>query len=338
MNQAATGPSSRPRDIGVVVIGRNEGERLRRCLHSIDTAEHPVVYVDSASTDGSVALARACGVEVVELDMSIPFTPSRARNVGFAELRRRFEGVRWVQFVDGDCELIAGWLSAARDFMSNRERVVAVRGRLRERFPERSIYNRLLDDAVELPDSEIDACGGIVMMRCDAFEASGGFRADLFVGEERELCRRLRLSDGQIWRINRAMAWHDLDMMHFHQWWRRTKRTGFSNAQGMHLFGADDRSVGRHVWRAVAWAAVLPAVILAATWAFGAAALVALLLYPLQVLRMTLSMSGRFSHRLASATFLMLGKFPELLGQIQFWTSRQPVVHARSFDKSQGSV
>ncbi len=39
--------------LGVVVIGRNEGERLRRCLESVLGATPGVVYVDSGSSDGS---------------------------------------------------------------------------------------------------------------------------------------------------------------------------------------------------------------------------------------------------------------------------------------------
>ena len=39
--------------LGIVTIGRNEGERLRRCLSSVVGRGMPVVYVDSDSTDGS---------------------------------------------------------------------------------------------------------------------------------------------------------------------------------------------------------------------------------------------------------------------------------------------
>ena len=41
-------------DIGIVAIGRNEGERLRRCLNSVIGRGLRVVYVDSNSTDDSV--------------------------------------------------------------------------------------------------------------------------------------------------------------------------------------------------------------------------------------------------------------------------------------------
>ena len=107
--------------LGIVIIGRNEGERLRRCLASVVGCEFAVVYVDSGSTDGSVELARAMGVEVVELDMSHVFTAARARNAGFARLEQVDPGIKLVQFVDGDCEVVQGWLDHARRAFSTRD-------------------------------------------------------------------------------------------------------------------------------------------------------------------------------------------------------------------------
>ena len=74
--------------IGVVVIGRNEGQRLERCLRSLAQGADKVMYVDSGSTDGSLQLAANLGVEVLALDMSTPFTAARARNEGFAALHQ----------------------------------------------------------------------------------------------------------------------------------------------------------------------------------------------------------------------------------------------------------
>ena len=65
---------------GAVVIGRNEAERLRHCLNSLLGGGLTIVYVDSDSVDGSAALARSLGAEVVQLDLSRPFTAARARN------------------------------------------------------------------------------------------------------------------------------------------------------------------------------------------------------------------------------------------------------------------
>src|SRR4051812_49502751 len=59
-------------DVGVVAIGRNEGERLGRCLRSVVGRVAAAVYVDSNSTDDSVGLARALGADVGRLDVSPP--------------------------------------------------------------------------------------------------------------------------------------------------------------------------------------------------------------------------------------------------------------------------
>src|ERR1044071_10482116 len=93
---------------GVVVIGRNEGERLRRCFESLGSLARRAVYVDSGSTDGSIALARSFGAEVVELPADRPFTAARARNAGVDRLVANFPKTGLVQFVDGDCRVAEG--------------------------------------------------------------------------------------------------------------------------------------------------------------------------------------------------------------------------------------
>ena len=103
-------------NIGVVVIGRNEGERLRRCLKSVTGITERVVYVDSGSTDGSVAMAFDMGLGVVELDLHIPFTAARARNEGSKLLLQLAPSLDYIQFVDGDCELVGGWLETSAAF------------------------------------------------------------------------------------------------------------------------------------------------------------------------------------------------------------------------------
>ena len=176
---------------GVVVIGRNEGERLRQCLMSLPRAS-VIVYVDSGSSDGSVQRARHLGADVIELDMRAPFTAARARNAGFRRLREISPDFEYVQFVDGDCELIDGWLEDAISFLNAHADVGAVCGRRRERYPERSIYNWLCDREWDGPVGDVRYSGGDVMIRADALEAVGGYRDDLIAGEEPELCVRLR--------------------------------------------------------------------------------------------------------------------------------------------------
>jgi len=321
------------KQLGVVVIGRNEGERLRRCLESMSGVAPVIAYVDSGSTDGSVEMARARGVEVVELDMSVPFTAARARNAGFARLRQLAPDIELVQFVDGDCEVIAGWLEEAMAFLREHADVACVCGRLRERFPERSVYNRLCDFEWDRPPGETEACGGIAMMRAQVFAELGAFREDMVAGEEPELCQRMRAKGWKVWRLPSAMAWHDAAMTRFGQWWKRSKRTGFGNAQRLWLTGsATDASIVRQTLRTWLWAAALPLFTLIATLALGRIALVLLLLYPLQLVRIALGMKRGWRFNLERAFFLVLGKFPELLGQVQFWSGHKKRRGSTSFD------
>src|SRR5690349_8029988 len=155
--------------VGLVAIGRNEGERLKRCLRSARPQVKELVYVDSGSSDDSVAFARSLGVHVVELDTSIPFTAARARNEGARRLREVMPDVQFVQFVDGDCELDAAWIARALAEFSERPRAAVVCGRRRERFPEASVYNRLCDIEWATPVGQAAACGGDFLARLDAF-------------------------------------------------------------------------------------------------------------------------------------------------------------------------
>jgi len=305
--------------LGVVAIGRNEGERLKKCLESVVGIAQRVVYVDSASIDGSAEMARLMGIEVVSLDVRIPFTAARARNEGFKRLRELAPDLAYVQFVDGDCELVDGWLERAANFLGDHEDVAAVGGRLREKYPARSIYNMLCDIEWDTPTGEAKTCGGIAMMRAGAFERVRGYRPDLIAGEEPELCVRLRTAGWRIWRLGEEMALHDAAMTRFGQWWKRMLRGGYAFAQGADLHGAPPERhcvrESRGIWF---WGLGIPVGVLGLVLWWGGWGLVLLLIYPLQIVR--LFMRGRRSPRENwwRALFLVIGKFPEMFGQTKF--------------------
>ena len=308
-------------NLGVVVIGRNEGLRLIGCFDSLPNA--PVVYVDSGSTDGSVAAARQRHVEVVELDLGIPFTAARARNAGFAQLTRTCPDLKYVQFVDGDCQLLTGWTTSALAFLESRPDVAAVCGRLRERYPERSVYNWLCDKEWDRPSGEVRSCAGNVMMRVLALRNVNGFREDVIAAEEDELCVRLRAAKWRIWRLSDAMAVHDAAMLHFRQWWRRAFRAGYAFAQGAYLHGSTS---DRHfVWesrRAWIWGLLLPLLCLLVAVALHPVGWTAFLIYPLQLLRLIANGSGSARDRARLAYFQLLARFPEGFGQLAFLRDR----------------
>ena len=321
-------------DVGVIAIGRNEGERLRLCLLCVVGRGMPVVYVDSASTDGSVDRARSMGAEVVALDMSLPFSAARARNAGFERLERLAPGLRYVQFVDGDCEVATGWIERAKAELDTKPEVAVVCGRRRERFPEASVYNRLADLEWDTPVGEATSCGGDAMMRADAFRDVGGFDSSVAAGEEPELCQRLREKGHKVLRIDAEMTLHDSAMLRFDQWWRRAVRSGYGAMDVATRFGQRGLFVG-HVESARRWAIAWPVAVVTvagaaalatrhAGWALLAAAL-AFAALPLQIARLALKQRRRvpdWKTALAYGVLTMIGKWANVAGQRHYRRDR----------------
>ena len=308
---------------GIVIIGRNEGVRLNNCIASVIDSAVTVVYVDSGSTDNSVNMALNQGVSVVKLDMSIPFTAARARNEGARHLLMLAPATVYIQFVDGDCEVVNHWMDQALHFLDQHPDVAVVYGRCRERHPEFSVYNLMCDIEWNMPIGQAKFCGGNALMRVDAFAQVDGFRASLIAGEEPELCVRLRALGWKIWRIDAEMVLHDAAMEKFSQWWRRGIRTGHAFAEGAYLHGsAPERLSVRATHRNWFWGLFFPAFILLVTLVCGPLGLTLSAIYPAQVIRLALRDQKTLPAPWWRAWFLVLGKFPEMLGQSKFLYSR----------------
>jgi len=308
--------------IGVVAIGRNEGERLRRCLESIGARAAAVVYVDSGSTDGSIALAHSFNVETVALDMTIPFTAARARNAGLDQLLKSHPDVEYVQFVDGDCEIVTGWLEKARAQLEARPDVAVVCGRRRERYPDASVYNRLCDIEWDTPIGEARAAGGDALMRVAAVRAVGGYNPDVIAAEDDELCLRIRQKGHKVLRIDADMTIHDAAMTRVGQWWKRATRCGYAYALGAHMHGAPpERHFVRERRRVLIWGFAVPFVALALAWPTYGLSLLLLLLYPLQAARIYRTTRRRNippGDALAWSVSCVASKFPEFNGVCRF--------------------
>lgn len=335
------------RRTGVIVIGRNEGERLRRCLVSVLAAEPAVVvYVDSGSGDGSPALARSLGVSVIELDPHLPFSAARGRNAGLEFLNAAHPALDFVQFVDGDCELRPGWLRNAADALDREADCAVVAGWLRERSPERSIYNRLADLEWNFSGTgEVEAVGGIFLARLGALTRHGGFDPTITAGEEPELCSRLRGAGWRIRRIDAEMATHDLAMTRLGQWWRRSMRFGYGSldvarrAKLPQFVRANRRARVWGMWLLVG--AVLATAAGSTRAPFADAALLAwIALWPAQWLRIAIGVARRGQPlRMACeyALFVHLSNFPHLLGQLWNQIDRSHGNHGRLVEHKAGA-
>jgi glycosyltransferase involved in cell wall biosynthesis len=331
--------------VGVIIIARNEGERLKRCLHSIGPSTDAIVYVDSGSTDGSVAFATILGVDVVRLCGSAPFTMGRARNEGFTHLRQRYPSIQLVQFIDGDCELETDWIQTARGWMEDHPEVAVVCGRRREKFPRASIYNMLCEIEWNTPVGAARACGGDAMVRVDFFERVGMFDPTLIAGEEPELCARIRSAGGGVYRLSENMTRHDAALFTFNAWWRRMSRCGYgakavvqrlSKRMPVNEVPFRDLTTSAVIWcdgwltllvftALVAHASGVPKIPVGSTggWLENAllALVVGLFVQALQCIRVAWLSRARGSplNVLIYAVFLQIGKWPQRLGQLLWY-------------------
>jgi cellulose synthase/poly-beta-1,6-N-acetylglucosamine synthase-like glycosyltransferase len=312
-------------DLSIVVIGRNEGTRLERCLASIHEMEKPgeveIIYVDSASTDGSVELASRMGAWTICVRPTRP-TAALGRNAGWRATTGTF-----VLFLDGDTIVHPRFVvDSLPDFSAD---IAVIWGNRREIHPEASIYNRVLDLDWISPPGIVDYCGGDALMRREALEMVGGYDETLIAGEEPEMCRRMRAAGWKILHVDRPMTGHDLAMTKWSQYWRRHLRTGYAYAEVSERF----RGSGLPFWEHEARHNRNRAILLSALGAVTVvASLVSLSFWPfLTLVALLLLLAIRTASKSAwkspdYSTSLLYGihshlqQIPIYLGQRQYWS------------------
>ena len=199
--------------LSVVVIGRNEGAHLARCLESVAAMDAPglsieTIYVDSHSTDRSLAIAESRGAQTLTLQQTRT-TAALARNVGWRAARGAT-----ILFLDGDTILEPHFVVRALPAFDDAS-VAVLWGHRRELYPRRSLYLRVLDlDWIYAPGFTL-FCGGDALFRRSALVAANGFDETLIAGEEPELCRRLRALGLRILHLDLPMTGHDLGILSF---------------------------------------------------------------------------------------------------------------------------
>lgn len=289
-----------------------------------------VVYVDSGSSDGSVAYARSLGTKVVELDATTPFTAARGRNAGFMVLHANGELPDFVQFIDGDCLLVPGWIAAGLSHLEMRTDLGIVTGWRSEIERGRSVYNAICDFEWHRPAGLIAACGGDMMVRAQTFLALGGFNPEVIAAEDDEFCVRVRKSGMGIERLPLPMTRHDAAMTRFSEWWRRAVRSGHGLAQVGHLHPEHCRADRRRVWF---FGLFLPLLALVGVALFLSGAVPAgglvmgavLAAYGLSWLRTAQGLiraSLPLQEALHHAMYLSLSKFPNLSGMFTYHLRR----------------
>lgn len=315
--------------LAVVTIGRNEGDRLLRCLQSLKAElppSAPIIYVDSGSTDDSVKLAQGLGAIVLNLDLSTPFTAARARNKGFEYIINHYPEIKYIQFLDGDCEICKNWLPTAQEKLDKQEKLAIVCGRRREKKPENSIYNRLINMEWNTPIGEAKACGGDALIRVEALKQVNGYNPNLICGEEPEMCIRLRERGWKIERLDKDMTYHDAAIYKFSQWWKRSIRSGWAVAEGYSMHGeSPENYMKKEHLSGYFWGFILPVISITLIGLTKGYSLILLLGYVLlmgKIYRYRLSYGEDKKSARIYAFWCVLSKFPQFIGQIKYWKNR----------------
>ena len=312
--------------VGVVVIGRNEGERLKKCLASVMTQAKSIVYVDSGSNDGSVNYAESLGVSVLQLDLSLPFSAARARNEGFEKLIELNKCIEFVQFIDGDCEMYSEWIDCGIGFLFSHPECAIVYGEVIERYPNASIYNWFCDIEWKTNIGECNYCGGIFIVRVMVFIENMGFNISMVAGEEPELCYRFRQKGWKIYHLGEKMVRHDAAMYYFVQWWKRRIRSGIAYIHGYYLHRNDKKPHElRENLRIFFWAFLIPVIIISSLFVLGPIGLTLLSVFPIQIIRLFFKMAQISDNKrkvFIYAVFTALEKIPQFYGQIIFLFKR----------------
>lgn len=314
-----TAGDARMSTVAAVVIGRNEGARLERCLMSLVPQVDQIIYVDSGSSDNSVAFARSLGVGVVELDTTTPFTAARARNAGFETVR----DADYVQFVDGDCGVVEYWIEKAQEALDNEPDIAIVTGWRSEIAPDASVYNGMAEVEWHRPAGDIAACGGDMMVRAEVFRAQGGFNAQVIASEDDEFCLRVGQAGHRVVRLPEQMTLHDSNIMHFSEWWKRTIRNGHGFAEVGRMHNPHFKRERQRVW---VYGAILPGL-------FVLTLLLRMWVVSLLILGVYINSWWRTSKGLQQeglspwkarhqAVFLTLSKIPNLVGMLTYHKRR----------------
>ena len=149
-----------------------------------------------------------------------------------------------------------------------------------------------------------------------------GFDPTVIAGEEPELCYRLRRQNWKIYRFDQKMTLHDANITCFSQWWKRSVRSGHAYAQGFALHGRD----GQHycvksslrIWL---WAIVIPIIVSLCAVIVDPAFLLFFTIYPIQFVKIAAVANQQidnWNYSFFYALFTIVGKWPELIGQILF--------------------
>jgi glycosyltransferase involved in cell wall biosynthesis len=262
-------------ELSVIIKTYNEAAKIAACLRSVlaetDPATTEVIVADSLSEDDTVKIASGFPVTVVQLRRAADRGCGSSGQLGF-----QYAGGKRVLLLDGDMELVPGFLAAANAALDADPRLAGVAGIIVDKVLTLEFQRRARNVPPASRPGEHDYLAGGGLFRMEALKDAGYLTdRNLHACEELEL--GLRLSD-RGWRLRR------LDRPSVHHYGHATPPLHllFARWRTKYVFGQGElvrAKLGtRHAARAIKGAQLYMTVI--GWWLLLLACLAALLLSP----------------------------------------------------------
>lgn len=181
--------------LSVIIVARNEERNIVRCISSVLKAtaslkDVEVLLVDSNSSDNTIEIAKQFPINIIRLKNGWQLSPSAGR----------FSGVNntlgeYILIIDGDMELLDGWVDFALNYFMDHNKVAAVMGRHYDRYIQAnmSYSSPQLRNDYKYSDKveKIKYAFGSAIFRRSALLEVGNFHPYLRGEEEAEISYRL---------------------------------------------------------------------------------------------------------------------------------------------------
>jgi glycosyltransferase involved in cell wall biosynthesis len=194
--------------LAVVIITRNEARRINLVLTAIlkavrDLPGTDIMLVDSASTDGTVDIARQFPISIIQLRPDWPLTPGAGRYLGTLATSSEY-----ILFLDGDSQIYSDWLPPALEFLRERPDAAGVGGTRDEFYVDEQgqLTGEVLHRYHVPQATRVNTLGGDGLYRRAALDKAGTFHPYLALYEEAELALRLRRAGYTLWRLPLPMV------------------------------------------------------------------------------------------------------------------------------------
>jgi glycosyltransferase involved in cell wall biosynthesis len=202
-------PSSATCRVSVIIKALNEEKRIcetvESALRAVSGVGGEVILADSCSTDRTVELARHYPIRIVQLAHAHERCCGAGPQLGYQHSHGEF-----VYILDGDMQMLEGFLEHALAFMAEHPEVAGVGGRVVEQNTESLEYlARGERNSAHLAPGSVDRLDGGGLYRRSAIEAAGYFSdRNLHSYEEFDLAVRLRALGWRLWRLPADAANH----------------------------------------------------------------------------------------------------------------------------------